>query len=146
MPSMVFALCQRSGRAVKSYGVRGEWRDCLPANSPRSRRTERIFVLFSSVTPWSLEAFFLFVPRQERTKRYAAMAVARLFFRSQFGEGLLNGRKEEQWIVAEAVCAARRVEDETFGGTAKGPDCVPVAGGGQQANEPGGAFFRGDTS
>jgi hypothetical protein len=51
------------------------------------------------------------VPVEKLAKCCATVAVLRLFFRRQFCEGLLNGRKVEQRVIPESTRAPGRVEE-----------------------------------
>ena len=78
-------------------------------------------------------------PLEKRPKRRTAMAVVRLLFRSEFGEGLANLREVEERIIAKAICSARFPQDLTFGSSVKKTYRVPVTRRGDHADEPGGA-------
>src|SRR5579864_1576620 len=74
-------------------------------------------------------------PLQKLTKGSAAVAVARLLFGAQFGKRLFDLRKIKQRIVSKSVGAARRIENQPFGGPAKGSESLAIARGGQDAHE-----------
>jgi len=66
-------------------------------------------------------------PLQELAKRGTAMAVARLLFCGEFGEGLADLRKIKKRIVAKTVGAPRRTQNETFGLAVESCQSVSVA-------------------
>src|SRR5271165_5615802 len=80
-------------------------------------------------------------PLQKLEEGRAAMAVLRLFLGGEFGEGLADLRKEEQGIVAEAVAAAGRVQDDAFGLAVKRRQRVSVARNGNHTDEAAGAVL-----
>src|SRR5574340_1075512 len=57
------------------------------------------------------------------------MAVARLLFGRQFGEGFIYGGKEEQRIVAESVMPPRDIENSPFRRSSKDLKCLSIASG-----------------
>src|SRR5271166_6571992 len=86
----------------------------------------------------------LVFPLQKLAKRGAAMAVAGLLLSREFGEGLADLGEVEEWIVAEAVAAARRAQNETFGAAVKRRQRVSIAGHRDHADEAGGALLVGN--
>src|SRR5208337_5472994 len=90
-------------------------------------------------------AFGAFVfPLQELTKRCSAVAVLGFLFGGEFGEGFADLREVEEWIVAEAVAAARRVQNETFSAAEKGRQRVSIAGHRNHADKAAGAILVGN--
>ena len=87
----------------------------------------------------ALCAFVL--PLQKLAKGGAAVAILGLLFGREFGESLPDFRKVEQRIVAEAIGAARRAQNETFGAAVKGSQSVSVAGRCDDADKAAGAVF-----
>ena len=73
------------------------------------------------------------------------MAVLGLFFRRQFGEGFLNGRKIEEGVVSESVGATGGIEEQAFGLAAKRVQGLPSRAR-RSPNEAAGAVFRGNFS
>src|ERR1019366_1642461 len=74
-------------------------------------------------------------PLQKLAEGRPAMAVLGLFFGGEFGEGLVDLGKEKQWIVAESVATARRVQNNAFGLAMKRCQGVSVARHGDHAHE-----------
>jgi len=69
------------------------------------------------------------------------MAVVRFVGHVQFRERLPDLREKKQRIVAEAIVAAGRIQDDAFGGAAEGGEGLAIAGGGDDADESRGALF-----
>jgi len=63
------------------------------------------------------------------------MAVLGFLFRAQLRECLLDLRKIKQRIIAETICSARTVKNDSFGCPAKSRQRLAVPGGGQHADE-----------
>src|SRR5271157_697621 len=90
-------------------------------------------------------AFGAFVfPLQELTERCAAVAVFGFLFCGEFREGFADPREVEEWIVAEAVAAARRVQNETFSAAVEGRQRVSIAGHCNHADKASGAILVGN--
>src|ERR1017187_9578877 len=86
--------------------------------------------------------FMAFVlPREERPKRRASVAVEGFLLGGQFGEGLGDLGEVEQRVIAEAVRAARRAQENPFGFALISGQGVAVAGHGDNADEPASAVF-----
>src|ERR1039458_3220326 len=86
--------------------------------------------------------FMAFVfPREERPKRRASVAVEGFLVGGQFGEGLGDLGEVEQRVIAEAVRASRRAQENPFGFALKGGQGVAVAGHGDNTDEPASAVF-----
>ena len=81
------------------------------------------------------------MPVEELAEGCATVAVLRFFFRRQFGEGFLNGRKIKQRVIPESTRAPGRIEQQALRLAAKYIKDLPVAGDGDHAHEPGGALF-----
>ena len=81
-------------------------------------------------------------PFQKLPKRFPAMTVLRLLFRSQFGKSFLDRGKIEQAVVAEPVRSSRDIQKNAFGFTAKYRQCVAVAGRGNDAYKTSRTFLR----
>ena len=75
-------------------------------------------------------------------KRRAAMAILRLLLSTQFGESFLNLWKVKQRIVSKPARAARNVENNSFGRSAKCSQCLSIPRRGQHANKSPGAALR----
>lgn len=58
-------------------------------------------------------------PLQKHAERGASMAIFGFLFGTEFGEGLPDLRKIKQRIVAKSIRTVRRIENESFGGSAK---------------------------
>jgi hypothetical protein len=61
----------------------------------------------------------------------------------ELSEGKTESWDEEEWVIAEAVCAARGVEDFTFDEALGSEKDLTVAGEGECADEAGGAVDPG---
>src|ERR1035438_574577 len=86
--------------------------------------------------------FMAFVlPREERPKRRASVAVEGFLLGGQFGEGLADLGEVEQRVIAETVRASRRAQENAFGLALKAGQCMAVAGHGDNADEPASAVF-----
>src|SRR5208282_3050585 len=116
-------LHYRAAREVKSRNARHSSR-------PRRSRKER------------LRRFAGVAPLQQLPECRAAMAVARLFFRAQFSESLLNPRKIKQRIVAEAVRAPRRIQNRSLSRAAKCRQRLAIASHREHAHESSRASLR----
>src|SRR5580658_6547606 len=79
-------------------------------------------------------------PFEELTERRAAVTVLRLFLGSQLGKCFLNVRKIKQGIVAEAIRAARSVEDDSFRRAAECRQRLAVASSREYADKPASAI------
>src|SRR5271166_6507002 len=90
-------------------------------------------------------AFRAFVfPLQELAKGGPTMAVFGLLFGGELGEGLADLREVEERIVAEAVGAARRAQNETFSAAVKGRQRVAVPRDRDHADKTAGTILVGN--
>jgi len=77
--------------------------------------------------------------REERAEGVAAVGELPLLGAGDFGEGEVEGRDEEEGIVAEAVGASGGGEELAFGVALGAKEDLAVAGEGEVADEAGGA-------
>ena len=76
---------------------------------------------------------------EEGAEGVASMRELPFVFAGEFGEGEVEGRDEEEGVVAEAVGAAGMVEELAFDGAVGAEEDAAVAGEGQGADEAGGS-------
>ena len=83
-------------------------------------------------------------PLKEFAEGLSAMTYLGFFFGGEFGEGLVQGRKEEERIVAEAVRSTRVAEDDAWSFTAEGGYGLSIFGEGDGADESSSALHGGN--